>query len=216
MARELQPARYDVGAIVRDYTQSIIGVSPNLATPATWIEVLDVLNHLTGRLEAADKLRVLKQAAKETPGGVLTGPPPDDQITIDLSRWRIRLDDYMLTTHAAKDELDRKAVLWEVTAPLLLGWHGGPTGTEVALPSGGYPDGFNTAAQHGPDIATPYSLANQLGVWEDWRRRRTELLVTDMKAAAESVIPDLPKPGGVPWWAWMAAGAGALILIKKT
>ena len=39
MAKELQPSRYDVGAIVRDYTRSIIGVSPNLATPATWIEV---------------------------------------------------------------------------------------------------------------------------------------------------------------------------------
>lgn len=202
--------RYDTGAIIKYYQGAITKVSPNLAYPKTWVIVLGELNEITEELEKED---ILRRTPAAGPGSVVVGVPKD-QLTVDLERWRARLDHYMLITHSAKDEYDRQATLWEVTAPLLLGWVGGPTGTELSLPVGGYVEGFNTKAQHGADIATPYDIANRLGVWKDWQRQRVDLLASDMAQAAKDIADDLTKPGGIPWWGWLLGGGLVYTVVK--
>lgn len=182
---EQQPQEFDVGRIVRDYQAKFVGTSPNLAMPATMVILLAELEDLTRRLEERDE-----------------GISP--QVSQDLTRWRARLDGYHEALAKAPSLDDRQAILWTVTAPLLLGWYGGPTGTEVELTPGGFPPGFNTDHEHTADLATPFSLANQMGVAEEWDRRRLDLLGQDLKEAA------LKRPLGVHWGWWVAGGVGVV------
>jgi hypothetical protein len=206
--------RFDVGAAVRDWTHFFLGSEPNLAYPVVWMEALAILHDLTSQLET-----------KNTARGA-----PDDQITKDLTRWRTRLDWYELEAHGAPDQYDRQSIVWNVTAPLLLGWYGGPTGDANILPSGGFWSGFDAKIRHPADIATPYSLANQLGVYQDfeeWNRKqiRRDMQATIIQAAQgvggaalnllDAVTPDLPEPYGIPLWVWgIGIGLGLWWLAK--
>lgn len=91
------------------------------------------------------------------------------------------------TSIPAERSHDRDAVLWEVTAPLFLGYYGGRTGTEVPLVEGGFPPAFDPTAQHGPDLATPFSLANQLAVYEEFEQDNWDRLLDDLREGAANV-----------------------------
>lgn len=163
---EPQPMEFDVGRVVRDTQGKFLGTSPNLAMPSVLALLLVELDALTNQIETRNAER------GET-----------DALNTDVLRWRARLNAYK-AANAAAPLADRKAILWTVTAPLLLGFHGGPTGTEIPLTPGGYPAGFSTTAEHGADVGTPYSLANQMGVSEAWDKRRLELLLEDLESEA--------------------------------
>jgi len=203
----IPPGMYDVGTIVRGYQLEWLGVAPNHATPLELHELLLTLDKLTQQLEAsisdhaeASAERVAKLGLMNTalPGvgtalWIVTDKARRDeqrslqQVEVDLKRWRTRLDDYTAKVEAVmpKREQDRRAVLWGVTAPLLLGWYGGPSGVEI--PVVGQPETFDPARKepHLIDLGTPYRIANQLGVWLDWNRRRPEMFKKDIADGAK-------------------------------
>ena len=184
-----QPQVYDVGRMVREYTVAILHPTPNLATPINLAMLLERLQGLTDTLEQADRSRRLVPGSGTVVPCVSDDGRALDALCLDLVRWRRRLDEYYL--HAASISAgrahDRTAVLWEVTAPLFLGYYGGRTGTEFPLVEGGFPDGFDPTAQHGPDLATPFSLANQLAVYEDFEQENWERLLDDLREGAGGV-----------------------------
>lgn len=192
---ETMPQEYDVGQMVRDYSVRILQPFPNLATPYNMAVVLEELQALTDKLEERDELRRRVSGATAGVLGDVVIPCIDsdgnfiDQLCADLYHWRARLDTYELASASVPEsqEDDRDAILWTVTAPLLLGYHGGPTGKEIELSLDGYPAGFDPAIQHAPDIATPFSLANQLGVYEEWEQRRWELFLDDLATGAREI-----------------------------
>ena len=181
-----QPQVYDVGRIVREYTVTLLHPTPNLATPVNLAVLLERLQSLTDALEEADEERRRLPGSLTVVPCVMSDGRAFDTLCLDLVRWRRRLDEYYM--HAAsipaERSHDRNAVLWEVTAPLFLGYFGGPTGTEVPLVEGGFPEGFDPTAAHGPDLATPFSLANQLAVYEDFERENWDRLLQDLRDGA--------------------------------
>lgn len=137
------------------------GGTTNLATPANVKVLLSALDDLTSDL----------LTARDTMSDVL----PDAAIpTWDqrLSQWRGRLGAY----HDAVDKAppgDRADILWGVTAPLLIGFYGG--------------EGSNLPQQP-LDAVTPFSLANQLQVADEWRDERLRLFVQDIEEGIESAV----------------------------
>ena len=184
-----QPQVYDVGGIVRDYTVTFLHPTPNLATPVNLAMLLEQLQALTDKLEQADEERRRVPGLLNVIPCVFEDGRAVDALCLDLVRWRRRLDEYYM--HAAsipaEQGHDRNTVLWEITAPLFLGYYGGRTGTEVPLVEGGFPDGFDPTAQHGPDLATPFSLANQLAVYEEFEQENWERLLDDLREGAAGV-----------------------------
>jgi len=200
------PGMYDVGAIVREYQHVWLGVAPNHATPLELHELLLTLDEITGQLESLSGRETETTAERGVKLGLMGAPlwiafdkaDRDEQRTLeavkrDLSRWRERLDAYMAYVEAAipAREQDRTAVLWEVTAPLFLGWYGGPTGSEIAVV--GQPEGFNPKLQHTADLGTPFRLANELRVWIDWKIERRRLLKQDLGDGAQQAGKGIGK-----------------------
>lgn len=160
------------GEAVRYWTTTYLGREPNLAFPLGLQILLQHLRELTAKLKVANNAR--------------TGlPREEDQLDVDLQRWDRRLNAYLAATASAPAN-DRNAVLWTVTAPLLLGFFGGPDGTSP-LPDGGFAPGFNPHARHMPDVAEPYRIAHELDVEWKWDKKRRELLLEDIKAGAQTV-----------------------------
>ena len=215
---------YDVGELVREYQLSWLGKAPNHATPIELRQLLAKLEGLTQQLEDSAVDHAVESSTRAAELGLAGLMSPTlgpaiwafadksrrgeqrslEQVRRDLERWRARLDDYTAKVEAAIAatptlEQDRKAVLWSVTAPLLLGWYGGPTGVE--LPLVGQPETFNPKLQHLADVGEPYRIANQLGVWLEWRERRKELLIKDLKDGAK-------EQGSKAGWIALAAVAG--------
>lgn len=220
--RESAKGIHDVAEIVRNYQLSWLGEAPNHATPLELRELLIKLDRLTAQIEAqiddheeTTALRVAKLGLMGV--GIWTFVDKSNrgeqralsQVATDLQRWRARLDDYTARVEALipKREQDRSAVLWEVTAPLFLGWYGGPTGSEVPLV--GQPETFNPKTQHLADIGSPYRIANELGVWLDWHDERKDLLYKDFKDGAED-------KANVFAWAAGAAVVGAGLGVGAT
>lgn len=232
---EAVPGMYDVGTVVRAYVLQWVGSAPNHATPLELHELLQTLDKLTQQLEASiddheetAAERVAKLGLMSTALGglgstlwIVTDKARRDeqrtlqQVTADLTRWRTRLDDYMAKVEAVmpQREQERESVLWEVTAPLFLGWYGGPTGTE--FPVVGQPEGFDpTRDRNLADVGTPYRLANQLGVWLDWNRRRGELLKKDLGDGAKKAGAGIGLAVGVGL-VGVGLGAAAMNLKRK-
>ena len=217
---------YDVGEIVRQKTLEWLGTEPNLATPANLLLLLEELDELTKQLEAhvaehdpqniVTRAGTLSLIAPTGPFGVALWMAEDkarrehrralEALLADLRRYRVRLDRYFAYVEAASDPSDRNAVLWEVTAPVFLGWFGGESGSEVELPEGGVPENFNTEAQHLADLGEPFRIANAFGVWLKWKQRTPELLTEDAgeeaskvaKKAADAALGVLPDASGLP------------------
>lgn len=179
--------QYDVGAIVRDYQRAWLGVAPNHATPIDLLDLLLYLDEFTNVLEQRD--RTNRTVAGRIADCDRWNGQGYGQTCRDLARWRVRLDGYLdfVSSVPVAEENNRGVTLWEVTAPLLVGWYGGLTGTEIPLDPRGFPPGFNPALHHPADIATPYMLANQLGIWVAWKDERKKRLVEDLKT---SFTPD--------------------------
>ena len=200
---------YDVGQVVRQYSREWLGVTPNLVSPANLLSLLLTLDELTAQLEAhvanlAPTSTTGRLAALGVMGAAVPGLGPglwmlQDQsrrdnaraleaVVLDLERWRVRLDAYLRHVEAVADPTDRRLTLWEVTAPLFLGWFGGETGSEVELPTGGFPPGFDPEARHVADLSTPFQIANELGVWLEWDHRMGRLLAQDVEDGVKDVV----------------------------
>ncbi len=194
------PGRYDVGEIVRGYTDAWINTPPwNHVTPAEMMDLMLFLDDMTSELESVDEEKRRVEVGAPGSGSYYLRPcrktaPGYRQLCVDLRRWRVRLDEYMMLVGSVpyEQQYDRNAILWEVTAPLFLGWYGGLTGDEVPLVEFGYAPGFNTELRHPPDIATLYSLANQHDVFFAWEQERRKRLHRDLKKPYQSALSRLP------------------------
>lgn len=178
---------FDVASIVREYTQAYLGVSPNRARPIDLLPLVDHLDRFTDQLHRrGEKRRRLAGAAAQC-----------DQLCIDLQRWERRLDFYLIEVNAQTDENDRWATLYTITNPLFLGWYGGPQGEAGPefLAETGFGPGFRFDMQHPPDLATPYSLANQLDVAEAFEAENRQHLLDDLKSGAEEIVTGVQKAG---------------------
>ncbi len=231
---EVPKGRYDVSEIVRQKTYEWLGTAPNLATPGNLLLLLEELDEVTKQVEAhvdehgpdgiVARAGTLGLLVPSGLFGVAAWMVEDkarrehqralEAAMADLERFRVRLDRYFAYVEAAiptdadgetKGQGDRRDVLWEVTAPLFLGWFGGETGAEIELPKGGVPEGFNTTNRHQPDLAEPFRLANAFDVWLEWKKRTPKLLVEDAGDEASKVAKDaagaalgiLPNPSGL-------------------
>lgn len=231
---------YNVGQIVRQYIHRWLGTAPNIATPANLLELLYTLDELTLQIEAQMEASAPTSAGVRAASlGVMATALPGlgaglwmafdkaerdsqrslDAVRVDLRRWRNRLDAYIDHVEKAPDPTDRRYTLWEVTNPLFLGWYGGPTGTEIELPSSSFPATFDPAVQHIADLSTPFQIANELGVWLEWDARKKRLLVQDIKDEAEKVadaVTDTATSGLTYLIAGLAVGGiGGAMLGKK-
>lgn len=179
---------YDVGFITRRLQNEfrLFNRDPsqqvrNNATPQRLAVLIKDLKKLTSEIEAK----------RDTAAFDWT---PDAGVVIwdrDMEKWKGRLAAYEQAVISAEPD-DRAAVLWTVTAPLLIGYYGGEDST---LP------------QQPLDAVTPFSLANQLDVAEAWRAERWRLFWEDLKKG----LGDLPDV--IPWWVWAALGSGAVLVV---
>ena len=178
---------YDVGKITRSLQNefNLFNRDPrqqmtNQATPEKLGALIAALTKLTSKIEAQ----------RDTAAFDWT---PDAGVVIwdrDMAAWKARLAAYSKAVTSAPPG-DRGAVLWTVTAPLLIGYYGGPASN---LP------------QQPLDAMTPFSLANQLDVAEAWREERWKLFWEDLKNNFNN-LPNL-----VPWWVWAALATGAVLV----
>lgn len=176
MTRELQDK---FRLFKREHRADLPADAKNLAAPK---DVLVLLNSLATRTAEI-------KAKRDT----LSNWIPDSGILEwdrDLEQWSERLAAYQAATMAAAPD-DRAAILWDVTAPLLVGFYGG---AEAKLP------------QQPIDAMTPFSLANQLEVDEKWRDERWEMLKKDLADGLKRVGWNI---GFV-----IAAAAGVAILVS--
>lgn len=158
------------------------GGSTNLATPENVGKLLTALEQLTSAVQA-------KRAE-------MSSLVPDASIVLfdgRMKMWRARLQEYR--AHVAKAPPgDREDILWSVTAPVLIGYYGGPNSEKP---------------QQIPDALTPFMLANQLDVADAWRDERWKLfkdqLGSDLKKAAGTGLATALVIGGIVvaggfWW----------------
>lgn len=195
--------RYDLGEIVASYNRAWLGPNTegvNSVTPAALMGLIEFLERFTVQLEEADEAARLILEGPATGGTGERLLACDElhaygraglvQPCVDLQRWRARLDEYAMAVHTVPPDLqyDRDQTLWSVTAPLFVGFYGGPTGHEEPLAAGGFPPGFNAELQHPPDIATPYMLANAYGVEAAWNEERKARLWDDLTPTVDPAV----------------------------
>ncbi|MCH9736095.1 MAG: hypothetical protein K0U78_16340 [Actinomycetia bacterium] len=121
----------------------------------------------------------LNDFTRELP--IAKGGMPPESIFEEFQAWNARLDRYRELAEAAPQG-NSKQLNEGVVGPLLLGWYEGDDTQRVA------------------DIATPFTIANQLEVSREWRRERLSLLFDDLKEEAEDV-------------AQKAAGGGLVLVL---
>lgn len=175
---------YDVGEITKTLQSDfkLFGSSPstlagNHATPERLAVLVLELEKLTADIEA-------RRAG-------LSDWLPDAGVAkwdADMAKWKGRLGLYRAALTTAHPR-DRSAVLWSVTAPLLMGFYGGP---DSKLP------------QQPLDAFTPFSLANQLDDADAWRTERWNLLLSDLHDGLAKI------PDAIPGWVWAGLGLGVL------
>lgn len=145
----------DVGAKVKEISDEFLAPpSPNRATPENLLVLVRGLEAYTESLR-----REAAEVASWVPGA------DEQQWTWAMYQWRTRLASYRVALEGASPR-DRKAVLWTVTAPLLLGYYNGEKGDKP---------------QQVADVATPFSLQNQLEVREQFEAENWNRLIGDLK-----------------------------------
>jgi len=188
---------YDIASITRGlqdefrlFQRDPTSQAENTATPERVGVLLGSLRRLTDQIQAQrDKFSSFV---------------PDASIShwdIDMATWKGRLGAYQTAVTAAPRG-DRGAILWNVTAPLLLGFYGGALSYDNQRPL---------------DAVTPFMLANQIEVADAWRADRLRLfwvdLYTNLKALPGQILSGIWD--AVPWWVWAGAGTAGALLIRS-
>ncbi len=157
----------DVGKIVREATTAYLAPpAPNRATPARLKILVKSLRKTTDQVYAEF---IVKKATNLN--FWISNSSSFDQFKADMDAWQGRLQGYEAALSAAPAS-DRKAILWTVTAPLLLGFYGGAD---------------SKAPQAVPDVATPYILMNGFGTMQTFADENYDRLMADMKDAAVAI-----------------------------
>lgn len=166
---------FDVGAITRElqsqfnlfcYSKEECETKVNTATPEHVGRLLAALSVMTEQLAVARTSSLDEDFyLGGAPGGMA-------QWDADFVAWRERLARYQGEVAEAPPG-DRQDILWSTTAPLLLGFFGGENSDEP---------------QRAIDAVTPFSLANQLALSDEWRSERLSLFWEDVKEEAKKVV----------------------------
>ena len=157
--------RYDVGRIVRDTSDFYLRVGP----PNRWTRV--EAGKLLLRLDQLTDQLAQKGAGAGVVGGAAgaVGLKPSQmpaQWRADFDAWQERLAAYKKATRDAPQGHSHE--LWNnVGAPLLMGYYPGEENQRTA------------------DIATPFSLANQLEVDKEWREENLRRFGEELGDAAK-------------------------------
>ncbi len=213
--------QYNVGNVVRSLRKAYLDPKPNQLTPANMVALLESLQELTDQISGSNPLNPLRYLDCED-------LPTDDlqRLCRDAQRWRNRLGDYLARARAAAevDPDDRMAIVHTVTMPLFWGRFGGPTGSEYPLPGtgrvsrgvmGGFPEVFDPRPQRPPDLRMPFTLANQVGVYQSHNIKILGQLIKDI--VGPPGVPKLP-PEPPNYLKWLLVGVGAvaaLYVIRK-
>lgn len=171
---------YDVGAITRAIQTQLgvacpPGVSPARCTNNATPENIGML--LAELREVTDALG--QEVAR-------VGLPPLSMVgwATSVSAWRKRLDAYDAIVAAAPPG-DRQFIMHDVTMPLVFGLYPGQ------------------AERRPADMGTPFALANQEQVNDEFRDELWELFLQDLKDNAADIV----KPLGA------SVGAGAALFV---
>jgi hypothetical protein len=159
---------YDVGGIVRATQEEfrlfrvrtrfgLESATTNRATPENLALLLHALDDFTDDLVEWHNDSVVNLDWRQR--FLVDGDEETlERIEDDLEAWQRRLDEYIFAVSEAAPN-DRQAVLWNVTAPLLLGFYGGEG---------------STLGRGVADVATPFRIANALLVSDEFQRRSFE------------------------------------------
>lgn len=187
---------YDVGAITRRIQAEFRLFCPPNVAPQRCAE--SQTNRAT-----PENLAVLLAELDDVTQAVLdevnaSGISPAARVgfLISLSAWRERLAKY----HAEVDKAppgDRADVVWSVTAPLLLGLYGGENSDEP---------------QRVIDAVTPFLLANQQEVDDEFRDELWSAFLDDLKTNAADIVKPLAVGFG---FGALALGGLALLLVMR-
>lgn len=157
---------FDVGPIVRDL-QRVYGIAagtgPLRATAATLAPLILQLRAFTAELVEASTWQLAGNR---------------EAWDLEMADWRTRLAEYYAATQAAllQGMTDTETLLWDVTAPLLLGIYGGPDDDSPLRPM---------------DAVTPYRLANMLEVATEAQMLRHAQLLDDIERAYSDAAADV-------------------------
>lgn len=178
---------YNVGQITRDLQADYLTPDGRL-TPRHLGPLVAGLAQMTDSIQG--------EALRLQLGGFpwLTANALPEQWNSDMRSWQERLAAYKAALASASPN-DRKAILWTVTAPLLLGFYGGPDSEKP---------------QSVLDAVTPYMLANQLEIEDEYRETIWNQFKEDVKTEAKSTGLDL-----LSVLKWTAAGLVGLWIVDK-
>jgi len=187
------------------------GNKPSNATPAAMLILIDALTDYTQSVQSA--------AAKE---GMSTDTVMA-QWQSDMSNWVQRLAHYRDVTRSVSPEMANTlegadAIYFTVTSPLLDGYYFEVlpglvlSADEKARMADGPPDGVSNKKP--PDVYVPFSLGNQVLVYQQHQKERWDQLwqdVWDNTLALPGVVADKVKQAGWDYMPYLLAAGGLVV-----
>jgi hypothetical protein len=213
----------DVGQLVKDQNERYQPQGPRIpgdpqrenlpsnATPAAMLILLDALVKYTEQVQSA--------AAKEG----MNADVVMAQWQKDISNWVARLNHYREVTRSVSPEdannlAGADAIYFTVTSPLLDGyWYEVLPGMnlsdeEKARMQQGPPNGVSNKKP--PDVYVPFSLGNQVLIYQQHQRERWDQLWVDVwenTLALPGQAADKLKKAGWDFMPWLVAGGVAVV-----
>lgn len=199
---------------------------PCVATPRRVKLLIDELKAYTGEVQAARHrhealgIAAIAMGPAAIPLTDLLGGGNVDvaQWRSDMTNWQFRLAEYdrMLTQFMAEhpSAVDTpagcEAIYRDITSPLLDGiWYRVMPGVVLSteekqrIAQGG-------ASNRKPnDVITPWSLGNQIIVYQDFQKENAERFFQELIDRARKIAEDIADPGRWPWWLKGAIIVGA-------